>query len=1050
MRRFLTLVLGMLLLSSQLLAQTRTISGKVSDAAGAPIAGASVQVKNTNVGTVTKEDGSFSLNAPANARTLVVSAVGQASQEVSIGGGNNLSISLQAGNQQNMQEVIVSTGYTRERRSQFAGAATVLGGRAVETVPVGSFEQALQGRAPGMLVNSGSGQPGSSASVTIRGVQSIQGAGAQPLYVIDGVPMPAFDFQTINPNDFESITVLKDANSAALYGARGGTGVIVITTKKGRTGTTNFQFRTQMGVTAPPDFSRLNLMNTSEILQYEERIGLLGATTNTPGWVYSLKNPANASLPATSPAGDPYAKSQARYTAILDSVRGINSNWSDILFRKGLSQTHELNMSGGTEKTRFYVSGSYFDQQGIDLGSSLRRYTTRFNLEHTANKLTVALNTTAGFSRTALSEGEWLGNSPRNPFQMIYRAKTYENPYKADGTLNFGASTSLNLKQVANLLEGIQNSTWRNNQMKANASLTLSYALLPSVTLRNTVGLDVASDNIQRFVKANSYVGTLSVTQPFGTQYPGLDVEANNTRSQIINTSSAIYSKRFAEKHEVEAGAYFEIVKANQKAFGFSLYNLDPRLNETGQGAGTLPVGTSTTYPQYGTSAKTAFGIRSYFATGRYTYDDKYTVNANIRRDGTSRIVNPANREITTWSAGLMWNAMKESFMADQKILSDLRVRATYGIVPNIGSIATSSYGIAGITSVTNYQGPQIPSFGTTSYAGSSLTGLVPTSPGNANLEIERIHKTNIGVDFGVWRNRARFTVDLYKNKTVDLFVRQPLSATTGFASLDINAGVMTNKGFEVTANVDVIKGRDFNLALGVNHSMNINKIEDLGLVNEYFLGTFVIRKGLPYGTHYTYNYLGGDPATGAPMYETPDGKTTTDIAKAGQFAKFGTYLPKHVGGFNADIRYKGFSVSALFSYQFDVVRSNNTRNWITRGTAGYHASVNASRELLTMQWQKPGDNALFQSPLYDRGFTSSDLEDAKFLRFRNLNIAYNIPKISIGGTQVIKGARVYVQGQNLAIWSPWRGVDPEDNNNISLNEYPNPKTFVAGVDINF
>jgi hypothetical protein len=260
----------------------------------------------------------------------------------------------------------------------------------------------------------------------------------------------------------------------------------------------------------------------------------------------------------------------------------------------------------------------------------------------------------------------------------------------------------------------------------------------------------------------------------------------------------------------------------------------------------------------------------------------------------------------------------------------------------------------------------------------------------------------------------------------------------------------MTNKGFEATMNVDVVRSRDFSVTLGVNHAMNKNTIEDLGLVNEYFLGTFVIRKGLPYGTHYTYNYLGADPQTGKPIYETLDGKTTNDIAQAGQFAKFGTYLPKHVGGFNTDLRYKGFSVSALFSYQFDVVRSNNTRNWITRGTPGYHASVNASRELLTNQWQKPGDNVLFQSPLYDRGFTSTDLEDAKFLRFRNLNIAYQIPKINIGGTSVIKGARVYLQGQNLAIWSPWRGIDPEDNNNISLNEYPNPKTFVAGIDINF
>jgi hypothetical protein len=504
----------------------------------------------------------------------------------------------------------------------------------------------------------------------------------------------------------------------------------------------------------------------------------------------------------------------------------------------------------------------------------------------------------------------------------------------------------------------------------------------------------------------------------------------------------------------LEVGGYFEIVQGYQRGNGFQLYNLDKRLTETGQGAGSLPVGTATTYPQYATSAKTKFGIRSYFATARYTFDNKYTVNANVRTDATSRIANESNREITTWSAGFIWNALQEKFLANQNIFSDLKLRATYGIVPNIGSIPilnTLNYSIAGgITSITNYQGPQLPSFSASTYPGSSITGQVPSSPGNPDLRIEKIQKANIGLDFSVWKSRARFTVDVYKNKTIDLFVNQPLSGTSGFANLTINAGIMTNKGVEVTANVDVLRAKDFNFNIGINHSYNKNTIEDLGLVNEYFLGTFVIRKGLSYGSHYTYNYLGADPATGKPRFETEDGKETLDQAQAGQFAKFGNYLPKHQGGVTMDIRYKGFSLSALFSYQFDVVRSNNTRNWITRGIPGYHQSVRASRELIANQWQKAGDEKFYQSSQYDRGFTSSDLEDAKFLRLRNVNLAYQFQALKIGGTQLLRGGRFYVQGQNLAIWSPWRGLDPEDNNNISLNEYPNPKALVVGLDINF
>ncbi|MEO8173476.1 MAG: SusC/RagA family TonB-linked outer membrane protein, partial [Sediminibacterium sp.] len=821
------------------------------------------------------------------------------------------------------------------------------------------------------------------------------------------------------------ITVLKDASAAALYGARGGLGVIVITTKKGKAGATSIQYRTQYGYTQKPDFSRLNLMNTKEMLFYEEREKLAG----TPGWVWSPLNPA---IPAGSSAA---AKQKS-----LDSVSAIDVNYTDIFFRQGISQTHELNLSGGNDKTRYYLSGGYFNQEGIDLGSYLKRYTLRFNIDHTVDKLTVQLNSTVGYSQSRFAEGDQLGNSPRSPFQMTYRAKSYENPYKADGSLNFGTNSNLALKQVANLLEGLQNSSRFTNQIKVNGGLTLAYKIFPTLTLKNTLGIDVSSTQESRYINPNSYIGSLQ------TFLSGLAQEGSSLVSQLINTSSLVFAKRFNNIHDLEVGGYFETVRGYQKGLGFTLYNLDPRLTETGQGAGTLPTNGAATYPQNATSAKGGYGIRSYFATARYTYDNKYTLTGNIRRDGTSRIANEENREVTTWSGGLIWNTMAENFMKDQNIVTDLKFRASYGIVPNIGSIAAGGYGTY-LNTITNYQGPQLASYGATSYVGSPITGFVPTTPGNPNLKIEKIKKLNVGVDFAVWNNRAKFSVDAYWNRTVDLFVNQPLSGTTGFGTTSINAGVMTNKGFEFTANVDVVRQKDLNVNVSWNHSINNNNIEDLGLVTEYFLGTFVIRKGLPYGSHYTYNYLGADPATGFGVFETADGKTTTDPAKAGQFAKFGTYLPKHVGGATLDIRYKAFSLSALFSYQFDVVRSDNTRNWITRGTLGYQGAVRGSRELLTMQWQKAGDIAWYQGiSAPDRGFTSSDLNNAAFTRFRNLTVSYDLPAI----TNLIKGGRFYVQAQNLAIWSPWKGLDPEDNNNISLNEYPNPKMFVVGMDISF
>ena len=1037
MRKLLLLSFASLFFVGQLLAQ-KTITGKVTDEKGDPISNVTVIIKGTATGTTTSSTGSYSLSVPANAKILVFSSIGLTAEERSIGTATNISLAMKSA-EKALEEVII-TGYSREKKSQFTGAATVISAKAFEMVPVGAFDQTLQGRSPGVLVNSGSGQPGSSAVITIRGVQSIQGAGAQPLYVLDGVPLPAFDMQTINANDFESITILKDAGAAALYGARGGTGVIVLTSKKGKAGPTNFKYSSQFGFTQAPNASNFDMMNTKEILELERRYKL----ANNPGWQYSKDNPTYAILPVTAA---PFVASQQRNDFLLDSIGNINTDYAKILFRQGLSKTHELNMSGGFEKTNYFISASYFDQQGTDLRSALKRYTTRFNLSHTSNKVSVQLNATMGYSKTTYSEGEWLGNSARNSFQMAWRAKPYENPYKPDGSLNFGASNTLALKQIANVVEGIENTIRTQDQMKINTGITVGYKLSPTITLQNRFGVDIANDRWQRSVNANSFVGSLQ------TFTSGANSEANEVNVNLINTSSAVFAKKFNNIHDVEVGAYFEAIRGYEKALGFSMFNLDPRLTLTGQGAGSLTTAT-TTNAQLASSAKSGYGIRSFFATSRYTYNNKYTLTGNIRRDGTSRILNEANKEITTWSVGASWDLNREKFMKSQNIFSDAKLRVSYGAVPNIGSIASGGYGISGgLVGVTNYLGPQLVSYGTTTaFIGSGITGLVPTTPGNPNLKIETIQKLNLGLDLSAWRNRVRLSVDVYSNKTIDLFVSQPLPSTAGFGtgSLPINAGTMTNKGVEFVLNIDLVQTKLIDVSIGGNHSINKNMIVDLGTVNEYQVGTGIIRKGLPFGTHYAQNYLGVDPATGRPVFEKLDGSMTTDVGQAGLFAKFGTWQPKHIGGFNTDIRVGNITLSALFSYQFDVAKYNNVENWITRGTTGYHGIVNASKRLLTEQWQKPGDVKNYQNFLIDKGFGRSDISDGKFLRFRNLNVAYQIPQFSVNDKKIIKGAKFYIQVQNLAIWSPWRGQDPEDNNNISLNEFPNPRMFVVGLDINF
>ena len=1060
MRKILMLLLGTLLLSLQLLAQNRTITGVVTDSTGSPVPGASVLIKGTKNGTVTKSNGSYSISVPASARTLVVSAIGQAAQEVSIGTKSNINVTLRSAD--NSLQTVVVTGYSRERKSTFSGAATTLSAKVVENVPVASVDQMLQGRVPGLLANSGSGQPGATANVRIRGTSSLGGQ-TQPLYVIDGVPLASGDLATMNPDDFESITVLKDASASALYGARGGLGVIVITTKRGRAGQTNLTFKNQVGFTQRPQPTQFFQMNSQQMLDYEEFVGQFATGLVAPGWSYSKKNPAYNVLQAGFTT---LAQQQARYDFLRDSFAHNNLDYYKLLFRTGISRTNEVTLSGGTPASRYFASLSNFNQEGTDRKSYINRYALRFNLDNTVGKFTSQLSTQVSYTKTNWNEGNFYGASgTANPFAMVWRAKPYENPFDPkNDTLLYGTSSSLNPRALANLIERSNNSVWMEKQMKANAGLTLMFKPIAQITLRNTTGIDALHDYGEETIKAGTFVGSGQLysqnSGPLGNN--GTIEESIFDRLQVINTSGIIYNDRFGGKHDVEVGGYFEAVRQWNNGLNFNLYVLDPRLN-TGQNLGTLPATGTTPVTQQGGTAKSGYGIRSYFANGRYTYDNKYTLSGSIRRDGTSRIINEKNREITTWAAGFTWDAMREDFMKSQSVFTTLRLRGSYGAVPNIGSIPTgTAYGLApsGISSnwfsVAKYLGAQEVGFSSVNFAGSPVTALAPTVA-NPDLKIETVEKSNVGFEAGFWNNRVQLTAEFYRNVTKNLFANQQLISTSGFyapgttgGSLAINAGKMENKGIEADLSVDVVRTKDIDLTLRANHAWNKNKILSLGTVTEYTQGTGIIRVGLPFGTHYSYSYLGADPASGKPIYKRQDGTPTTNINEAGQFAEFGTYIPEHTGGFSASFRYKQLTVDAFFSYQFKVRRYNNYQNWVTNGDLTYTGAVTQSQILFTDQWQKPGDVKMVQSPAYSKQFTSYDITDARFLRFRNLNITYNLPALKIGKTNLVKSARIYAQGQNLFIWSPWSGLDPEDDNNISLGEFPNPRAYVLGLDINF
>ncbi|TAE17074.1 MAG: SusC/RagA family TonB-linked outer membrane protein [Bacteroidetes bacterium] len=1009
MRKLLTL-LCVCLLSLQLFAQTKRVSGKITDKNGKPLSGVSILVKGTTVGTLTNDDGSYVLNVPANGKTLVVSSVNFETQEITLGTKNTISVTL-ASSDQSLDDVVV-TGYSRKKRTEFTGSSSKVEAKAIEQVPMASFEQILQGRVPGLYIASGSGQPGSSARVNIRGVGSISG-GNDPLYVLDGIPIEAGVFRSLNPNDFENVEVLKDAAGAGQYGSRGANGVIVITSKKGKGGKPVVTFRSQRGVSNAPRQANITLLNSEQRLEYEARVlggpvGLLANTTTNgfPGWDWSPSNPA---VQAATPA------QQANFARLLDSTKSIDQRWPDQFFRNATFVQDELSVSGGDQKLSFFTSLSRFKQQGSIFRSNLDRYTFRGNIDFKSDRLTVSVRSFAGFSGLSNIESE-NAVALANPIAAAFLELPYRRLRRPDGSLATGAGLT-----GANAYERLFVTTSLSNQFKGNLGLTVQYNIWDGLSFKTTNGVDWRNNNASRFIDPNSFAGSLVVP---GNQ--GLYNESNAENLQLVSTTGLVYNKTFANKHTVNAMAMIEAIRNRFRNFGATGYGLNPRLPNT-PAAITAGTAANGLIPAIG-GGRTWNGLFSEFFMADYTYDRRFSVSASVRRDAPSQV--PAkNRNNVFYTAGATWNITNEKFFKKQSFLDEARIRASRGEAANANGLL-SDFGY--ISTYGAFSG----------YAG--VAGIVPTSPGNEDFRLESQVISNIGLDLSFWKKRARVTVDYYVKDTRNLFVNQPLSRTSGFTALSTNAAQMRNSGVDFNFNVDVVSTSDLLVTVGLNGNFNKNRIRSLGLLSEIPQGTGIIRVGLPLGSHFTVGWLGVDPVSGQPVYQDINGNPTNFYSAANNRAAFGTFLPSFTGGSSLDITYKGFTFSALLSTAQGIKRFNNESFFYE--TTNSNVAFNKRVELLET-WQRPGDRTNYQRISSQRQFSSRDIMDASFIRLRNVTVAYNYttPK-----GKPIKAVRFYMQAQNLYTWTKWQGFDPEESNNIAQYEFPNPRTYSAGLDITF
>ncbi len=1012
MRKLCLLMMGLLFLAAPVLAQ-KIIKGRVTDDKGRPLPNATVTIKGTQRATVTTEDGTYTLTLPADAKTLVFSSVGMSPIEYRVGSSNEINVALNAGDQA-LNEVVV-TGYTSRKKSEFTGAVVRVGAKDIEQLPLASFEQMLQGQAPGVYIASGSGQPGTTARVNIRGVGSF--GNVDPLYVIDGVPVETNVFRTLNPNDFETVDVLKDAAGTGQYGSRGANGVIVITTKRGKAGKTQTSYRGQTGFSEAPSQKNLTMMTTAQRLQYEEQVlggptGILSSTqlTGYPGWDYSPSNPRFQGLSA---------ENKARGTAILDSIRQINTDWPSVFFRNGKFRQHELNASGGGEGFNFYTSLSYYNQEGVLQRSDLDRYTFRGNLDFKKDRLSVNIRSGAGFSQLSGVESE-AGIALANPIAAAYLELPYRRLYLPNGSVNTSAS------QIAtNAFDRANTTTNLSNQFKGSLALTAQFDIWGGIAFKSTNGVDYRNTNNSRFINPNSYAGTLSVIPTGGTAGQGSYSESNSENLQLISTTGFVFNHTYNDKHAFSAVAMMEVIRNKNRNNSFTGYGINSRLLNTP--AGITPGSAGNNLIPIVSGGKSLSGIFSYFAVADYTYDQRYTVSGSIRKDAPSQLP-VQNRQNVYWTASGSWNAGAENFMQTQNFMQDLRIRASYGEVANINGL-NSDFGY-------------IPSYASSNYAG--ITATVPSSPGNPFYKLETQIISNIGTDFAILDRRVRITADYYIKNSSNLFLSQQISRTTGFNSLNTNIGKMRNQGFEFDVKIDVIKSNDFTLNLGINGATLKNRILDMGQITELAAGTGISRVGLPFGTHYAVGYSGVNPQTGLPIYQTLTGDTTSNYSAANSRATFGTYLPSFTGGASFDILWKGFALSGLFSTAQGVKRFNNESFFYetTNANLAYNKSVG-----MLQTWQKPGDITDYQRISSPRQFSSKDIRDASFVRFRNLTASYTY---ALKDSKYLRSIRIWGQGQNLYTWTKWTGFDPEESNNIATYEFPNPRTYTLGIDVNF
>lgn len=1001
------------------------VTGTVTDEKGQPLPGVTVKQKGTSIGTVTDNNGKYAITVPDGNGVLQFSYIGFTSQDVAINSRTVIDVQLKE-LPKSLNEVVV-VGYGTQKRVDLTGAVGSVNSKALEERPQTNLEQELAGKIAGVNVSINSGAPGGETKIRIRGYSSIN-TSTDPLYVVDGVVWTEGG-NSINPNDVATIDVLKDASSTAIYGTRGANGVILITTKRGKSAGGGSYVNYDAYVSMSEMAHEIPVLNSKEFLAVEDQSYANIAKYDPVGW-----------------AAGKYADDDPKKirTALIGKLFDSNLNplydvdWQKATTRHAISQNHNVSFGGSNDNFNYGLFLNYADDEGIILNSYLKRYNARLTVDNQVKpwlKVGATLDYNYTNQRTA-DDGTGGNNIPRMLIEMIPII-----PIKyPDGT--YGKRTDYpNMEGGDNPVAQAMEITSLTQNRVTSANGYANITIIPGLEFRSTLG--VTGSQITQPHSQSGLVGGSTASQTYSSASIR---DYRNTFWQWENHFT--YNKTFDKIHSLNIVAGTERQNFSQLGSYASTQNLsDNYYMYYNLGAGSIPGVPSSNYD--------AWQMQSFFGRINYGYKDKYLLTVTGREDGSSRFGTNVKYGFFP-SAAVAWRVSQEDFMKDNKTVSDLKLRLSYGLTGN--------------SEIGEYQSQANISTGNYVFGGSQAIGTTLTSIGNEDLQWEKTAEYDLGLSFGLFNNRINIDADAYYKKTKALLLNAPLPETSGFTSVYKNIGKLRNEGLELTINTVNIKGTDFNWTTNFNISFLSNKILALGasnddiFLNPTFLSQFnLMRVGLPAGTFWGYKVLGTwgtNEATEAAKYgllpgdlkiwdKNGDGKITADDKTV-----LGNSIPKGYGTLTNNFKYKNFDLGVELQFDYGNQIMNLTRHsgQDRTGQANSYATVlNA--------WTPTNQNTSIAQdrPAYVRYQTeiySTKVENGSFIRGRSVTFGYNFDKDIVTKLKMSR-LRVYLQAQNLFLLTKYTGYDPETSTyngssnftqGIQFYDYPKPRTFLIGV----